>query len=327
MLVLQCHIEITNKDTQNILKFDYVNSISVKTSIGTLTDTATVVVPRKVKWRGQALDTYIKIGDTIAISLGYKESGLQPVFSGFITSVSSVSPITLTCEDSMYTLKTTDVKPCRYPKFDLKKFLGQYVPQVKVEIPEEISFGEVIIEAETSVAKVIDYLIQNYPFRCFFSGGILYCILLTAKISVGSKEHLFRIGENTISDTLKYVKAEDVKLIIKAKSIVNGKKKLEVQSPKDSKEGEVRTFYAPSCKTEKDLQDFADNKLAQYKNDKMTGNVSLFGVPFVQKGEKVKLKDVLNGERNDKRFVVESVHYTFGAGGYRQEISLGDQIQ
>jgi len=319
MLVLDCNIEISGKDKR---KFIQVNSCIVKTSIRNLTDTATVILPRKVK--GKKLNDYIKRGDKISITVGYLDIDSQNIFNGYITSVSSETPIKIEAENEMWQLKQIKVTPKRYDKFKLKDFLSEYAPDVELVMPEDIEFGEVIIQEETTVAKVLDYLKQNYPFNAFFDEKKMVAVMLTSQLK-NTKEIKFKKGFNIISDTLKYTLKDDVSIQIVAKSILPDNKKLE--SKKGDTNGEVRTFYAPQHKTQADLDNYAQTMLDTYKADKMDGSFTAFGIPFVKKGDKVLLYDDENTERDNKKFIADAVEYNFGVSGYRQTVTLGDQIK
>ena len=322
MLVLDCLIEIQGKS--NKIKFTYVNSIEVNTSIRNLTDTAKVVFPRKTNMKGKKLNKFIKRGDEISIYAGYKDIDWQNIFNGYITGVSSETPIRIEAENEMWKLKQIRVNPSRYDKFKLKEFLSEYAPDVELLMPEDIEFGEVIIQEETTVAKVLDYLKQNYPFNAFFDGKKMVAVMLTSQLPL-NRVVKFKKGLNIISDTLKYTLAEDVNIQIVAKSILPDNSKLE--SKKGDKNGEVCTFYAPQYKTQKELDNYAQEMLSTYKVDKMSGNFTAFGIPFVKKGDKVFLFDDDNKERNEKKFIADAVKYGFSEKGYRQTVTLGDEIK
>jgi len=321
MLVLDCLIEISGKNT---IKFTYANSIVVKTSIRNLTDTATIVLPRKMDMKGRVLNEFIERGNKISIQVGYKDIDSQSIFTGYITGVSSETPIKIEAENEMWMLKQTKVSPKRYDKFKLSEFLNEYCPDITLVMPESIEFGEVIIKEETTVAKVLDYLKQNYPFNAFFDGEKMVAVLLISQLQ-NTKEVKFKKGLNIISDTLKYTLADDVKIQIVAKSILPDNTKLE--SKKGDSDGEVRTFYNPGCKTQKELDEYAQNMLNTYKVNKMSGNFIAFGIPFVKKGDRILLYDDDNKERNNKKFIADAVEYNFGMGGYRQTVTLGDEIK
>ena len=322
MLVLDCLIEIQGKSKK--ISFTYVHAVEVSTSIRNLTDTATIKLPRKVTMKGKKLNEFIERGNPITVQIGYRDIDMQTVFSGYITSVSSETPITITAENEMWKLKQTKVEAKRYEKFKLKDFLSEYAPSVELVMPENIEFGEVIIKEETTVAKVLDYLKQSYPFNAFFEDKKMVAVMLTSQLQNG-KEIKFKKGLNIISDTLKYTLADDVNIQIVAKSILPDNTKLE--SKKGDSSGEVRTFYAPSLKTQKELDDYAQKMLETYKTDKMSGDFTAFGIPFVKKGDKVHLYDDENTERDNKRFIADAVKYSFGLSGYRQTVTLGDQIK
>lgn len=95
MLVLKCNIQITGA---KVIKFDYVSQVEVETSMKTITDTAKLTIPRNLKFHDNNLLEYIKRGDKIKIDLGYDDSGLQTVFKGYITKVSTGRPIAIECE-------------------------------------------------------------------------------------------------------------------------------------------------------------------------------------------------------------------------------------
>jgi hypothetical protein len=131
MLVLQCNIEITGKDSKKIT-FDYVSAVEIVTSVKDLTDTARVTVPRKMRWREKPLTDFIKRGDKIAIRLGYENHALETVFTGYVKTFTTRTPVVLECENEMYLLKQVKVKPKKYAKFDFAQFMSEYAPDVAV---------------------------------------------------------------------------------------------------------------------------------------------------------------------------------------------------
>ena len=333
MLNLKCKIEITSKDTKTV-SFDYVNSIEVKTSTKNLTDTAIVKVPRKMRWNGKPLTDFIKRDDRITIQIGYEEQGLQTVFTGYLTGVKNSAPLVLTCENEMYPLKKGEIVPAE--NFDIKEFFQKYVPGVKCEIVGNMSVGSVNFENRMTVVEALDKIMQVYPYiRCYFQDDVFYAVANSMPHT--DKKVVFDPTRNMITDELKYTHKDDVKICVKAVSILDNNKKLEAYAPTEAMEvkagkNEVKSGYVlqhfscPHCKTEKELQDFADNTAKELVANKMSGNFKAFGIPFVRKGDIVELRDEEKPERHKKQFVAEAVDYSFGTGGYRQTITLGNQV-
>lgn len=71
----------------------------------------------------------------------------------------------------------------------------------------------------------------------------------------------------------------------------------------------------------------AINKQQEWVMDKIEGNITAFGLPFVRKNDIVKFCHPLKKEIDGKRFLVSGVDYNFTQQGYRQVITLGYQLK
>lgn len=336
MLNLICHIEIQDKDTQKSVSFDYVNKIEVKTSTRNLTDTATIIIPRKVAWKEKPITDFIKRNDRINIQAGYAEYGIQTLFQGVITEAKNSIPLEITCANEMQLFKTITVPAEVIAKFDFKQYVEKY-GKIQVEQPAGLSFGSMTIAETMTLAEAIDRIQQVFPYlKCWFQDGKMYVITAVKEKAV-LKPVMLETGRNIINDSLQYTRSEDIKIGIKAVSILNNNSKLEAYAPakafKPAKSGKTiasgynqRQFYAPGCKTQAELQAFADKTAATFSEDKLTGDITLFGVPFVRKSDNIIIRDSERKEIDGKRYSVEAVDYTFGTGGFRQKITLGGRL-
>ena len=340
MLKLVCKIEITGKDNKKI-SFDYVNEIQVKTSIRNLTDTAVLKVPKKISWREKPLTDFVERNNAITIQAGYENYPFETIFKGYISNVENSYPLVINCENEMHLFKTINVEAQKIEKFDLKAFVEKYA-RVEVVTTGTVTFGTMDITDDMTLAQALDAIMQKYPYvKGYFQDGKFYAVFGTVP-SAGKTPTLFSPERNMISDNLKYTIAEDIKIGIKAVSILRDNTQLEAYAPlqafnsKADKTGKItrtiknsyeqRQFFNPNCRTQKELQNFADKLAAEWVTDKMDGTITAFGVPFVRKGDIIMLKDADRAERNGKRFVAEAVDYSFGTSGYRQTITLGNEL-
>ena len=103
-------------------EFDYVKDVQISSSYETLTDTATIIMPKKVfhnleeefnpsqfntltnRDRILSIHDFFKLENFIEIFLGY-DGDYKPAFRGYITSVEGDAPVTIMCEDAMYACK------------------------------------------------------------------------------------------------------------------------------------------------------------------------------------------------------------------------------
>ena len=210
----------------------------------------------------------------------------------------------------------------------MNDFINEFMVGYNVSAAD-VNFGEVRITGETTVANVLDYFLETYPVKFFFRDGKFYGILAHTQLmkDEGVQTHKFKYGLNVINDNLKYTLADDVKIQIVAKVILQDNTKLEWKEPQEAGDAEIRTFLIPGAKNLNDLKKYAQDKLSTYKVDKMEGTFTAFGEPLVKKGYIVHYFDDEHSERNDKRFVADAVTYSYGLGGYRQEITLGAEIK
>ena len=326
MFRLSCKIVIRSNFSAKTIQFDYVNSIIISSSTKTFTDTAKIVIPRKLSHKGVSFTDMIRRNDEIEISLGY-DMQLEKVFTGYITKVGTGTPLSIECENAAWNLKQIKIAPKHYPKLSIQDFVKEWMPSYSCKVAE-VDLGEVIIKEESSLASVFEYFMKNYPLSFFFRDGVFYGVLTSAMTlsNEAVKTIKFKMGYNVISDNLVYTLQEDVKIQIVAKAILADNTKLEYKVPATG-DGEIRTFFKPGAKSIDELKAFADEMLATYKVDKMSGDFTAFGIPYVRKGDIVHLFDEKFPERNDKKFVVESVEYNFGLAGYRQKINLGYELK
>lgn len=324
MLVLKCEIIIETQSGQTVT-YDYVSDINIVTNIRNFTDTCKIIVPKKIKYKQKDITAYIRKNDKITVKLGYLNQ-IETVFKGYIKSVSTDTPIEIECENESYILKQKKVEPTLYENLTLKDFINEYLPEYETKVTD-VNLGEIRIANETTVAKVLDYFTEKYPLLFYFRNDIFFAGLPTVLLQDAQKIVKFKKGVNFEKNNLQYTLADDINVQIVAKAILKDNTKLEVKVPYNVENAEIHTFYDAQAETEADLKIFADEKLAEFKKDKMSGSFTALGLPFVQKGDIVHLFDDLNKERNDKQFIAEKINYTFGQNGYRQEITLGDEIK
>ncbi|MBN2890922.1 MAG: hypothetical protein JXL97_03570 [Bacteroidales bacterium] len=324
MLVLKCEIIIDTQSGQTIT-YDYVSDINIVTSIINFTDTCKITVPKKIKYKEKDITSYIRKNDKITVKLGYLNQ-INTVFKGYIKSISTDTPIEILCENESYVLKQKKVAPTLYDSLKLKDFINEYLPEYETKVTD-VNLGEIRIANETSVANVLDFIAKKYPLRFYFKNDIFYAGLPTALLQDVQNVIKFKKGVNFEKNNLQYTLADDINVQIVAKAILKDNTALEAKVPENAEKAEIHTFYDAQAETIEDLKIFANEKLLEFKKDKMTGSFTAFGVPYVQKGDVVHLFDDLNKERNDKQFVAEKVVYNFGQSGYSQEITLGDEIK
>jgi hypothetical protein len=63
-----------------------------------LTDTATLKVPKKLRWQGRSLSDFISRDDLLTIRAGYDEYDLQNLFKGYLTDIANDDLTTISAD-------------------------------------------------------------------------------------------------------------------------------------------------------------------------------------------------------------------------------------
>ena len=100
-------------DTQTTLSgqvFDFCNEINIESSYDNLTDTASLIIPKKIRYvkeDGEEVNSITRgsnplftIGDAASIKIGY-DSVLKPFFTGYISGIRTKFPLRFELEDEV----------------------------------------------------------------------------------------------------------------------------------------------------------------------------------------------------------------------------------
>lgn len=315
-----------------ILEFYTVESISILNSIDVISDTATVIIPRRFiqtlenpkNGEKKNLIEFIKIGDKIKIEAGY-DNELNTEFEGYITEITDETPIILKCMDEMYKLKKMEKINKLFPHAELKKVLEFIAPNYKIETPKEYSFGKFAIENATPY-EVLQQLRTNYMIRSYFKDGILHAgfpINLT-----GFKSHDFNWARNVRnSDGLKFERKENTYYLKMTTTERGTQKKISVEI---GKKGDINKEVSYNVGlTKKELETIANDIYNGIKNTKCTGDFKTWGLPQTRAGDSANINDpnFPKGYHNGK-FLIQSVKIDLNSSdGFKRTNTLGVSLE
>lgn len=310
-------------DTRKELKLYFVTSVSIQSSWKMLTDTAEIILPRKLKlfW-GENLNQYIKPGDPVKIELGYNRVLLNE-FEGYVTRIERGVPVAMYCEDEMYKLKR---KKASYSKRSVK--LGELLKDLCGEYEIVTSFGDTelgaVRYADMLVSQILEDVKKKTGLYSYFIGKTLYCgNVYTDKVKLPeTKIHLER---NAVSQDLQQTGGD---YEVTALAILKGGKKLEAKAGTKGAET-VNLTYNDKDKTVtvEVLKEFAERYYEGLKKQKYKGGIELFGIPAVTFGQVIDLKSDITPEM-DGKYYIEKVTKEFSDNAtYRQKVELGGRAE
>ena len=315
-------ITFPKTDKRGELVLHIVSSCTITSAWKQLTDTAEVVLPRKIRtFEGKQLQEVFNPGDPIRIALGYNGE-LTEEFSGYVMSVSRSIPVTIRCEDEMYKLKRKTVSYSR-KSVTLGQMLKDLIPEYEIET----SYGKTELGAvrysNMLVSSILDDIQKKTGLYCFFRNNVLH--VGNAYSDKELKSVNIHLERNAVSQDLQQSGGD---YEVTAIALLNGGKKMEAQAGTKGAESFRFTLDSKDEKITADvLNETAKRIYENLKKQKYKGGIELFGVPVVRHGMVLELKSEVTPEM-DGKYLVEKVEKTFSDNAtYRQKVDLGGRVQ
>lgn len=316
MYSLMAKIEITGAKSWRLEK---VTEVEITRDTEKLTDECRLTLPKKIRWDGAA-EIPVRRGDGVKVWLGY-DGDLQLAFVGYVRDVGFKTPVVITCEDEMFKLKQMQAQKKAYRSVNLETLLKEQGLNYPLRVMGEQNLGQYRVTADT-VASLLGHLQEN-GVRSFFryedGSPVLYCGVLFERESRPTQ--VFATGVNIIDDrSLEQQKAENMRLRIKAVSLMPNNKKIRVEV--GDADGEHRTLHTYN-KQEAELKAWAQQEIKRLKRDGLTGSFKTFGYRLADKLDAIGIK--IDGEKKGVYQVKKNI-IKYGTGGFRQEITLGQRV-
>lgn len=316
MKKLVCNIKVGR------YSFEYVVDLVITSDIKNLTQTCEITLPRKLEWQQKQIalgkGSLLKAGNKVTVKLSY-DTAPQTVFTGYLSRIKPGVRVGLICEDEMYALKQTNLTKS-YKSVDLKTLLEDIMPDGIPYETGDINLGNLRL-TNVSIAQILAHLKKEYGIFSYFKNGKLLVGL--AYWPQETQTHIFHFQRNILNDGHpEYIKAEDVKLKVKAIGMMPDNTKYTVDV--GDKDGEQRTLHFYNI-PKGDLEKLAQNEIANLKYDGFRGKFTAYGEPLAQRGDIAELRDDTVPDRNGS-YMIKSNIIKFGTKGFRQTVELGNKV-
>ena len=314
------------------LKMNFIADCNIKYSLKDNTNTANlkfakrVLVNKKDKWASKPIQDVIKAGDRVNIYLGYNGRN-KLEFTGYVRNVNPSIPLEVECEDDMYILKRTPVAPKRVKGTlsDLIKYIApdHYKNAIILDTDLGGPFTVGMDDSDTAL-KVLQRVEDVYGLKSTFilkNNVSVLCVGTQYTAMAATKAVKYILNANTISNDMEFVRAEDLKITVTAKSLQSNGKTLTAKF-KGDKDGDARRIAIPGL-SQAQLEAAAKRLYDKSKVSKMDGNINTFGAPYITAGMRANI-DCTEFEIKQTENYADEVEVRFGPQhGYRRVITLG----
>lgn len=325
-MTLKSFNRIQTEITIGSLTINFVRRYEVETSFNNFTDTAKIEVPRKVIFQKEQkrIEELINVGDKVTIKRGYFPE-LKTRFEGYVARIRPNIVTTIECEDASWLCKRTSINYSK-DNVTVSQLISDNLPAGLSVEAVDANIGKFRIKNAT-LAQVLEKVRQKYGLRSWFEGTTLICGLPYLRDAGDDHDIKFDVHVPLGGgDSLSYIKADDVRLKVKAISMLPDNTKLEVEV--GDPDGEVKTYTTYNVTSVEELKKVAEANLDLLKYEGFRGSFTIFGSPMIKHGDKIRAENKLNPLQFDgSRYAVKSVTEVLDVTeGIRQDVELGQKV-
>jgi len=312
MLNPTINISFTDPAGNSQLDFDFVNNVEIEKSRKTLTNTCKITLPRNIKVLNGDLNTILKRGATVNVSLGYLPNKAVE-FTGYIARIDAKIPFVVYCEDEMWKLKQNSLSKA-FKKVKLKDLIA-FIYQGKSRVAD-LMIGDIVIKQQ-STAQVLDAL-KKFALQAYFDADGVLVVDFAGSLKAEPIEVIYDFNKNVIDNELEYTRKEDVRIKVKGTSKSPTGEKIEFYS--GDADGEERTLNYINIDQD-GLRKIVTKELEKLKQDGYKNSFTTFGIPYAEPGYVAIMRDVEYQEREGS-YLIEAVTITSGVSGFRRKVTL-----
>lgn len=302
-----------------------VESVTVKTSVEALTDTATIVLPGTVLNRALEIEDKVKVGDRVTIAFGYDGENREE-FKGYVQCIKTDGgSLTIECEDDLWLMRKA-VRDKAWNNVDVQTVLNYILSQVGVGIALNCDYTFSYEKFTISNANGLDVLkkIQEEAGpNIYLADGVLHVHPKYTEI-MGSAAYDFAKNIDRDGVDLEYKRADDVKVLVTVKGKTADGKEVKVEMGSTGGESVVKDF-GTSVSNAASLKAKAEEMLKEKGYEGYRGSFQGWLVPVCGAGYKVTLRDA-DYEYKDGTYYVLAVETSIGRTGGIRKIELGKKI-
>lgn len=299
-----------------------LDKVEIHRSVELLADTATIVLPGAEYNKALEVESLIKRGDPVSITIGYEETGLREEFRGWIQRISTDDgSITIECEDDLYKFRKSipneELKQVTLETL-LKKVISGIGESFKLDCTYSWTYEKFVINTATGY-DVLKKVQEESGADIYLADDTLH---VHAPAEAVGNDVYYDFAQNVEECDLTYRTAEDrkVQVVVKATMPDGTVKEIETGSTGGDKV-EIR------CATsdEASMRQRGQTEVKRLSFDGYEGNITTWLIPYCKPGDTAELRDEDYPEK-DGRYFVQAVTTEFSRDGGKRTVELGFRL-
>ncbi len=318
MLIMDYEIQIGSR------RLGLLDNVTVRRSVETLCDTATIVLPATYLNKTLNIEQYLKEGDAVKIQLGYN-GNLKTEFEGYLRTVhTDDQSITIECEDSLFLFRK-EVGNKEYKNITVKSLLQKIAQEVdgsfSVKCDYDFTYDKFVVKDATGY-DVLKKIQDETKANIYFSGSTLHVHPQYSEI--GNTDAVkYDFAVNIEKSDLQYKKADERKYFIEVEGIKPDGSRVTVTTGKQG--GDKRCIKVYGVTDRASLLKRAQEELATVIYTGFEGSFTGWLVPYCEPTYRIELNDSDYPEKKGQYYVI-ATETSFGSSGGQRKITIGKKI-
>lgn len=301
-----------------------VDSVEVKKSVETLSDTAIIVLPSAYINKAIDVESKLKEGDKVSVRFGYGKN-LKLEFNGYLNAISTDDgKVTLECEDSVYLFRK-EVKDAEHKNITAKSLLQKIAKEVDTTFSVSCDYDfiyEKFIVKDATAWDVLKKVQDETKANIYFKDNVLHVHPQYSEIS-NSQAVIFDFSVNVEKSDLKWKRADQRKYLVEVEGVKSDGTRISVTFGKAG--GDKRSIKIYGVTDKNSLLKRAKEELATVVYTGFEGNFTGWLVPYCEPAFKIEFRDDEYPEKNGIYYVI-ATETKFSSSGGERVITIGKKI-
>lgn len=299
-----------------------LEKVEINRSVELLADTAVITLPGAEYNTALDVESKIKRGDRVVISLGYEETGLSVEFAGWVQRVGTDSgAITLECEDDLFKFRVS-LNNQQLSNVTLADLLKKVVAGVgggyRIDCSYSWTYEKFVINNATGF-DVLKKVQEESGADIYIQDGVLHVHAPGEKVG---RDVIYDFSQNVQSCDLTYRRADERRVEVIVKAVLPDGKVKEKHFGTTGGD-KVTVKCATSDDASMKLRGESEHKRMTF--DGYDGSITTWLVPAIVPGDSAELYDA-DYEYKNGRYYVRAVNTEFSSSGGVRNIELGFRL-
>lgn len=299
-----------------------IEKVEVNRSVELLADTAVITLPAAEYNIALDVESKIRRGDKVIISLGYAETGMVEEFRGYVQRVGTDNgAVTLECEDDLFNFRV-GLKNQQHANISLAALLKIVVDGIgggyDIDCSYKWTYEKFTINSATGY-DVLKKIQEESGADIYIQGRTLHIHAPGEKVG---KDVIYDFSQNVQACDLNYRRADERKVEVVVKAVMpDGKVKEKHYGTTGG--DKVTVKCATSDDASMKLRGESEHKRLTF--DGYDGSITTWLVPHIIPGDCAELYDADYDYKNG-RYYVRAVKTEFSSNGGTRNIELGFRL-